>query len=41
MYRLSPQAKVELEEIGDHMAEDSPGNAKRFIERLTRKFETP
>ena len=39
MYRLSPQAKLELEEIGDHIAEDSPGNAKRFIERLTLKFE--
>jgi toxin ParE1/3/4 len=37
---LSPQAKVKLEEIGDHIAEDSPGDAKRFIERLTRKFET-
>jgi toxin ParE1/3/4 len=39
MYRLSPRAKMELEEIGDHIAEDSTGNAKRFIERLTQKFE--
>jgi toxin ParE1/3/4 len=38
MYRLSPQAKLELEEIGDHISEDSPGNARRFIERLTQKF---
>ncbi len=38
MYRLSPQAELELEEIGDHIAEDSPGNARRFIERLTQKF---
>jgi toxin ParE1/3/4 len=37
-YRLSPQAELELEEIGDHIAEDSPANAERFIERLTRKF---
>jgi toxin ParE1/3/4 len=28
MYRLSPQAKSDIEEIGDHIAEDSPGNAK-------------
>jgi toxin ParE1/3/4 len=38
MYRLSPRAKLELEAIGDHIAEDSPRNAKRFIERLTQKF---
>ena len=38
MYRLSPQAKAELEAIGDYIAEDSPGNARRFIERLTQKF---
>lgn len=38
MYRLSPQAELELEAIGDHIAEDSPGNARRFIERLTLKF---
>ena len=38
MYRLSPQAKSELEAIGDYIAEDSPGNARRFIERLTQKF---
>ena len=37
-YRLLPQAELELEEIGDHIAEDSPANAQRFIERLTRKF---
>ena len=37
-YRLSPQAKSELEAIGDHIAEDSPANAERFIERLTAKF---
>ena len=34
-YRLSPQAKSELEAIGDHIAEDSPTNAERFVERLT------
>jgi toxin ParE1/3/4 len=38
MYRLSPQADSELEAIGDYIAEDSPGNARRFIERLTQKF---
>lgn len=38
MYRLSPRAKAELEEIGDHIADDSPTNARRFIERLTQKF---
>ena len=37
-YRLSPQAKSELEAIGDHIAEVSPTNAERFIERLTGKF---
>jgi toxin ParE1/3/4 len=37
-YRLSPQAKSELEAIGDHIAEDSPLNAERFIERLTARF---
>jgi toxin ParE1/3/4 len=37
-HRLSPQAKSELEAIGDHIAEDSPTNAERFIERLTGKF---
>jgi plasmid stabilization system protein ParE len=37
-YRLSPQAELELEAIGDHIAEDSPANAQRFIERLTGKF---
>ena len=38
MYRLSPQARSELEALGDHIAEDSPRNAVRFIERLTQKF---
>jgi len=38
MYRLSPQAKSDIEAIGDYIAEDSPGNARRFIERLTQKF---
>ena len=38
MYGLSPQAKSDIEGIGDHIAEDSPGNARRFIERLTQKF---
>ena len=38
MYRLSPLAKLELEAIGDYIAQDSPGNARRFIERLTLKF---
>ena len=37
-YRLSPQARSELEAIGDHIAEDSPTNAERFIERLTARF---
>jgi toxin ParE1/3/4 len=37
-YRLSPQARSELEAIGDHIAEDSPANAQRFIVRLTEKF---
>jgi plasmid stabilization system protein ParE len=37
-YRLSPQARSELEAIGDHIAEDSPANAERFIDRLTEKF---
>jgi toxin ParE1/3/4 len=37
-YRLSPQAKSELEAIGDYIAEDSPANAERFIDRLTEKF---
>jgi toxin ParE1/3/4 len=37
-YRLSPQAELELEAVGDHIAEDSPANAQRFIERLTGKF---
>jgi toxin ParE1/3/4 len=37
-YRLSPQAKSELEAIGDYIAADSPANAKRFIDRLTEKF---
>ena len=37
-YRLSPQARSELEAIGDYIAEDSPANAKRFIDRLTEKF---
>jgi toxin ParE1/3/4 len=38
MYGLSPQAKSDIEGFGDHIAEDSPGNARRFIERLTQKF---
>lgn len=37
-YRLSPQARSELEAIGDHIAEDSPANAERFIDRLIEKF---
>ena len=37
-YRLSPQAKSELEAIGDHIAGDNPTHAERFIERLTGKF---
>jgi toxin ParE1/3/4 len=37
-YRLSPQAKSELEAIGDYIAADSPANAERFIDRLTEKF---
>ena len=39
MYRLSPLAQTELEEIADRIAEDSPGDARRFIERLTKKSE--
>ena len=38
MYKLSPQAEHDLEEIGDYIAEDSPSNAERFIERLTQRF---
>jgi toxin ParE1/3/4 len=38
MYRLSPQAEQDLEAIGDYIARDSAGNARRFIERLTQKF---
>jgi toxin ParE1/3/4 len=38
MYRLSPQAKADIEAIGDYIAEHSPTNARRFIERLTQKF---
>jgi len=38
MYRLSPQAASDLEAIGDYIAQDSPTNARRFIERLTQKF---
>jgi plasmid stabilization system protein ParE len=37
-YRLSPQAKSELEAIGDYIAADSPANAKRFIDRLTENL---
>ena len=37
-YRLSPQARSELEAIGDYIAEDSPANAEQFIDRLTEKF---
>jgi toxin ParE1/3/4 len=37
-YRLSPQAETDLEEIGDYIAQDSPANARRFIEQLTQKF---
>ncbi len=37
-YRLSPQAKLDLEDIADHIAEDSPTHARQFIERLTPKF---
>jgi toxin ParE1/3/4 len=37
-YRLSPQAELELEAIGDHIAEDSPANSQRFIEQPTGKF---
>jgi toxin ParE1/3/4 len=38
MYRLSPRAEMELEAIGDHIAEGQSRNARRFIERLTLKF---
>jgi toxin ParE1/3/4 len=38
MYELSPQAEHDLEGIGDYIAEDSPSNAERFIERLTQRF---
>jgi toxin ParE1/3/4 len=31
---LSPLAVADLEAIGDYIAEDSPGNAVRFIEGL-------
>ena len=37
-YRLSPQAALDLEDIADHIAQDSPTNARRFIERLMPKF---
>jgi toxin ParE1/3/4 len=38
MYRLSPQAKTDIEAVGDYIAADSLTNARRFIERLTQKF---
>ena len=31
---LSPLAQTDLEAIGDYIAQDSPGNAVRFIEGL-------
>jgi toxin ParE1/3/4 len=38
-YQLSPWAESDLEEIADYIADDSPANARRFIERLTLKLE--
>ena len=38
-YHLSPQARWDLEAIGDDIAEDSLANAERFIARLTSKLE--
>ena len=38
-YQLSPRAEADLEEIGDYIADDSPENARRFIELLTSKLE--
>ncbi len=37
-YRLLPEAEADLELIGDYIAQDSPVNARRFIDRLTLKF---
>ena len=33
------KALSRLQQIHDHIARDQPGNAKRFVDRLTRKAE--
>ena len=38
-YFLSPQARVDLIEIHDYIAADSPRAAKRFIDTLREKCE--
>lgn len=37
-YRLSPEAREDIDEIWDHIAEDDPGAATRFTEILTQRF---
>lgn len=36
---LSPRAERDIEAIGDYIAQDSPGNALRFVERLQDQCE--
>lgn len=35
----SPNSLVQLEDIGDYIALDSPGNARNFIDRLIESVE--
>jgi toxin ParE1/3/4 len=39
LYKLSPRARLDLEEIADHIAPDNPLRAITFVEELTAKFE--
>jgi toxin ParE1/3/4 len=38
-YRLSPRAKLDLDEISDKIAPDNPLRAVTFVDELVAKFE--
>lgn len=39
LYRLSPRAHLDLDEIADHIGSDNPLRAISFVDELTAKFE--
>lgn len=37
--RMTPEAEADVIAIGDHIAHDSPGNARRFVVRIRERID--